>query len=70
MQPFQFARAADTMSAISMHGATAADASSPANAPIQYLAGGTTLLDLMKLGVMRPEQVIDINDLERSKRDG
>jgi xanthine dehydrogenase YagS FAD-binding subunit len=67
MQPFHFARTADTKSAVSMHGANATDASSPANAAAQYLAGGTTLLDLMKLGVMRPEQVIDINDLERSK---
>jgi xanthine dehydrogenase YagS FAD-binding subunit len=29
----------------------------------QYLAGGTTLLDLMKLDVMRPTRVIDINGL-------
>ena len=27
----------------------------------QYLAGGTTLLDLMKLDVMRPERLVDIN---------
>jgi xanthine dehydrogenase YagS FAD-binding subunit len=31
------------------------------------LAGGTTLLDLMKLGVMRPDQVIDINDLGQTR---
>jgi xanthine dehydrogenase YagS FAD-binding subunit len=30
----------------------------------QYLAGGTTLFDLMKLDVMRPQTVIDINPLE------
>jgi xanthine dehydrogenase YagS FAD-binding subunit len=29
----------------------------------EYLAGGTTLFDLMKLDVMRPELVIDINPL-------
>ncbi len=29
----------------------------------QFLAGGTTLLDLMKLGVMQPTAVIDINGL-------
>src|SRR5207302_1957379 len=28
-----------------------------------YLAGGTTLLDLMKLDVMRPTAVVDINAL-------
>jgi xanthine dehydrogenase YagS FAD-binding subunit len=32
----------------------------------QYLAGGTTLLDLMKLGVMQPDRVVDINDLDRT----
>jgi xanthine dehydrogenase YagS FAD-binding subunit len=31
--------------------------------PAQYLAGGTTLIDLMKLDVMRPQTVIDINGL-------
>jgi xanthine dehydrogenase YagS FAD-binding subunit len=30
---------------------------------IQFLAGGTTLVDLMKLDVMRPARVIDINPL-------
>ena len=30
----------------------------------QYLAGGTTLLDLMKLDVMRPRGVVDINALQ------
>jgi aerobic-type carbon monoxide dehydrogenase small subunit (CoxS/CutS family) len=31
-----------------------------------FLAGGTTLVDLMKLDVMRPEVVVDINALERT----
>jgi hypothetical protein len=30
-------------------------------AAAQYLAGGTTLLNLMKLDVMRPEVLVDIN---------
>jgi xanthine dehydrogenase YagS FAD-binding subunit len=68
MQPFHFARAAEAKTAILIHGSSPKDASSnPANATAQYLAGGTTLLDLMKLGVVRPEQVIDINDLEHTK---
>ena len=33
--------------------------------PAEYLAGGTTLLDLMKLDVMRPARVVDITPLER-----
>jgi len=34
-----------------------------AGASAAFLAGGTTLIDLMKLEAMRPERVIDINDL-------
>lgn len=37
----------------------------PTEADAQYLAGGTTLLDLMKLDVMRPQRVIDISGLRR-----
>ena len=33
----------------------------------QYLAGGTTLIDLMKLGVERPERVVDISRLGLSE---
>jgi xanthine dehydrogenase YagS FAD-binding subunit len=32
-------------------------------APGTFLAGGTTLVDLMKLNVLTPQQVLDINDL-------
>ena len=46
---------------------TAAEATDAAAATrqggVQYLAGGTTLVDLMKLGVMRPQTVIDINPI-------
>lgn len=37
--------------------------SAKADAVMQFLAGGTTLLDLMKLDVMRPQRVVDINAL-------
>jgi xanthine dehydrogenase YagS FAD-binding subunit len=56
MRPFQFTRADDDKAAILAH---QADAS--------YLAGGTTLLDLMKLDVMRPAHVVDINALQKAK---
>ncbi|MGB6536558.1 MAG: xanthine dehydrogenase family protein subunit M [Xanthobacteraceae bacterium] len=42
-----------------------ADSLAPANPGASYLAGGTTLIDLMKLEVMRPRTVIDINALAR-----
>jgi len=35
--------------------------------PMQFLAGGTTLIDLMKLDVLRPEHVVDINGLGNSE---
>lgn len=56
MRPFFFDAATDPAAALhaARGGVTA------------YLAGGTTLLDLMKLDVMRPERVIDINALSRS----
>ena len=34
-------------------------------APAVFLAGGTTLVDLMRMGSMRPEALVDINDLAR-----
>jgi xanthine dehydrogenase YagS FAD-binding subunit len=33
---------------------------------VSYIAGGTTLLDLMKLDVMQPQHVVDITPLSRS----
>lgn len=52
MKPFTYARATDRADAISQ----AADAS--------YIAGGTNLLDLMKLEVMAPDKLVDINRLD------
>ncbi len=67
MQPFQFTRSDDAGSAISIYESSLQDASDSVNSAAQYLAGGTTLLDLMKLGVMRPDRIIDINDLEHTR---
>jgi xanthine dehydrogenase YagS FAD-binding subunit len=55
MRPFEFARSDSLSDAIHAFGATS-----------QYLAGGTTLIDLMKLDVMRPSRVIDINALQEN----
>ena len=38
----------------------------PTAAPKQFIAGGTTMLDLMKLDSMRPEALVDINALDAS----
>jgi len=55
MRAFDYMRADDPAAAVKA-----------ANTSSQYLAGGTTLLDLMKLDVMQPKQVIDINGLARN----
>jgi xanthine dehydrogenase YagS FAD-binding subunit len=68
MRPFHYARADSAKAAIQAHQfAAASSAATPSvHASSQYLAGGTTLIDLMKLDVMRPDTVTDINALERT----
>ncbi|THD80576.1 MAG: xanthine dehydrogenase family protein subunit M [Phenylobacterium sp.] len=64
MRPFRYEHAADRAQALQLaNGPREATASAHITAPIQYLAGGTTLIDLMKLDVMRPEVLVDINAL-------
>ncbi|MEG5266178.1 xanthine dehydrogenase family protein subunit M [Pseudomonas sp. JDS28PS106] len=54
MRTFDYARAESSAQAVS----------SASGAPSRfYLAGGTTLLDLVKLDVMQPSQLVDINRL-------
>jgi xanthine dehydrogenase YagS FAD-binding subunit len=54
MQAFEYLRATDVDQAV---------ATVTANAAASYLAGGTTQIDLMKDGVLNPEQLIDITRL-------
>ena len=56
MRPFHYEHAADRAQALSL---------AAGSADSHYLAGGTTLVDLMKLDVMRPATVVDINALAR-----
>ena len=67
MRPFAFSRADTVQKAITAQPASQTS-SDPAtvHAPHQFVAGGTTLIDLMKLDVMRPRNVTDINALERT----
>src|SRR5438445_2931224 len=58
MLPFLYQRAQNSSDAIN-----AFNEGRVLDSCIAYLAGGTTLLDLMKLDVLRPEKIIDINDL-------
>jgi xanthine dehydrogenase YagS FAD-binding subunit len=63
MRPFAYQRATDASSALKALAAAAVDNAPLTEAAIQPLAGGTTLIDLMKLDVMRPSAVVDINSL-------
>jgi xanthine dehydrogenase YagS FAD-binding subunit len=55
MRPFHFKTAQNAVEAITLQAT---------GAPAQFLAGGTTLIDLMKIDVMRPETVIDIKRIQ------
>ncbi len=55
MQPFAYLRPSSAAEAVAAHARAGADA--------RYIAGGTTLYDLMKLGIERPRNVIDIGSI-------
>jgi xanthine dehydrogenase YagS FAD-binding subunit len=71
MHPFEFVRPKDSAAAIAA-GAEAKTAQQGAD--VRFVAGGTTLIDLMKLNVETPTRVVDINRLSLDKieatRDG
>ncbi|BCF91036.1 MULTISPECIES: xanthine dehydrogenase family protein subunit M [Paraburkholderia] len=60
MELFQLSRADDMRDAIV---AGAASQTAQQGAQVRFLAGGTTLLDLMKLDVEKPARVVDISRL-------
>src|SRR5438552_2539118 len=64
MQTVEFVRPADPATAV----ATAAQAkTAQQGADVRFVAGGTTLLDLMKLNVETPARLLDINRLPLDK---
>lgn len=64
MQPFSFTRISDAGQAIkaAAHASTAQQ-----GAEVRFVAGGTTLIDLMKLNVEVPQHLVDINHLPLAK---
>jgi xanthine dehydrogenase YagS FAD-binding subunit len=62
MRPFDFQVATDLARASHLGLGTG---QGQTDAPVQFLAGGTTLIDLMKLDVLRPGRVVDIGPLRR-----
>ena len=64
MQPFEL------ITVDTIQDAVKAQSSSPTaqqGAPIRYIAGGTNLVDYMKLNVEAPRQLVDINGLDLGK---
>src|ERR1700759_1384839 len=64
MRSFTYQRASDPD--VAMTALAASSGNPPTEAAVQALAGGTTLIDLMKLDVMRPQALVDINPLAGS----
>jgi xanthine dehydrogenase YagS FAD-binding subunit len=64
MHTFKFTRPADPAAAVA---AAAQAKTAQQGADARFIAGGTTLLDLMKLNVETPTQVLDINRLPLDK---
>ena len=64
MNEFLFNRASTPTQAIQV---AAKSATAQLGATVRFVAGGTNLVDLMKLQVERPEQVVDINGLPLDK---
>src|SRR5437870_12171902 len=64
MKIFEFIRPTNSTAAIR----TAAQAkTAQQGADVRFIAGGTTLIDLMKLNVETPAQVLDVNRLPLDK---
>jgi xanthine dehydrogenase YagS FAD-binding subunit len=64
MEQFSFVSAKSESQAAE---AAARSATAQIGASVRYVAGGTNLVDLLKLDVERPNQVVDINALELSR---
>ena len=63
MRPFAYQRAANASAAVQALAAGGIANDPLTESAVQPLAGGTTLIDLMKLDVMRPSTLVDINPL-------
>lgn len=64
MNTFEFTRPPDSATAVA---AAARAKTAQQGADVRFLAGGTTLLDLMKLNVETPSRLLDINRLPLDK---
>ncbi|MCF6126958.1 MULTISPECIES: xanthine dehydrogenase family protein subunit M [Mesorhizobium] len=63
MHPFVYERPTSVSAAIAMASRPDTVHVPPTGADTQFIAGGTNLADYMKLGVARPERLLDLNSL-------
>lgn len=63
MRPFRYERASSLSEIAGLHGSGPSDREPPPRASTQFVAGGTNLVDYMKLDVSRPGTVVDLNGL-------
>ena len=63
MQPFELITVTTVSDAVR---AQANSSTAQQGAPVRYIAGGTNLVDCMKLNVEKPRQLVDINALNLS----
>ncbi|RUU05561.1 xanthine dehydrogenase family protein subunit M, partial [Mesorhizobium sp. M7A.T.Ca.TU.009.01.3.2] len=63
MRPFVYERPTSVSAAIAMASRPDTVHVPPTGADTQFIAGGTNLADYMKLGVARPERLLDLNTL-------
>src|SRR5438067_13259244 len=66
MKTFELTRTDDNAQATA---ATAKATTAQQGADIRFIAGGTTLIDLMKLNVETPQKLVDVTHLPLSKID-
>ncbi len=64
MRPFSYQQVPDAAAAVQAMKVQPGGSDRRSDGAAAYLAGGTTLIDLMKLDVMRPAGLIDINSLQ------
>jgi xanthine dehydrogenase YagS FAD-binding subunit len=71
MRPFQYERVATPAAAVKMAAMMRPGGDEPSvTTPVQFLAGGTNLVDMMKIGVMQPERLVDINAIADTRLGG
>ncbi|SEP71211.1 xanthine dehydrogenase YagS FAD-binding subunit [Faunimonas pinastri] len=67
MRPFVYERATSPEDAVRAARGKVTANLPPVQAPGQFIAGGTNMTDYMKLDVMRPEILVDVNGIDRNR---